>query len=120
MKTSTLDRAPTRAGYAALRAWLQGVRPMAVASRWLSSDPDTEWSEADALRALKALRTTLAQLALRHHREPLANCLPPAHAGRWPSTACSWACVNWSGSARRRRRSNTMYGCGSRHRSQSG
>lgn len=69
------DSAPTRAEYAAVRAWLQGLRPVAVASRWLSFDPDTEWSELEATRALKTLRTTLAQLALRHGREPLAKLL---------------------------------------------
>ena len=58
------DRSPTRAEYAAVRAWLQGLRPVAVASRWLSADPDTEWTELEATRALKTLRATLAQLAL--------------------------------------------------------
>ncbi|AZU59777.1 integrase (plasmid) [Ralstonia solanacearum] len=73
--TRAPDRAPTRAEYAALRAWLQGLRPLAVASRWLSADSDAEWTEAEAVRALKALRATLAQLALRHDREPLARLL---------------------------------------------
>ncbi len=75
MKTSPAAAVPTRAQYAALRAWLQGVRPAAVASRWLSVDPDAEWSDAEALRALRAMRAELAQLALRHGREPLATLL---------------------------------------------
>lgn len=72
---AVLTRAPTRAQFAAMRAWLQGVRPAAVASRWLSADPDAEWTDAEAQRALRAIRTDLAQLALRHGREPLAKLL---------------------------------------------
>jgi len=80
MTDAAPDRTPTRAEYAAVRAALQGLRPVAVASRWLSADPDTEWTELEATRALKTLRATLAQLALRHGREPLARLL----AGRTP------------------------------------
>ncbi|MGC5887701.1 tyrosine-type recombinase/integrase [Ralstonia pseudosolanacearum] len=75
MTTSPAAAVPTRAQYAAVRAWLQGVRPAAVASRWLSADPDAEWTDAEALRALRAIRTALAQLALRHSRGPLAKLL---------------------------------------------
>ncbi|WP_316669434.1 phage integrase family protein, partial [Ralstonia psammae] len=78
MKTSAAASVPTRAQYAALRAWLQGVRPAAAANRWLSADPDAEWTDLEALRALRALRAIrakLAQLALRHGREPLAKLL---------------------------------------------
>ncbi len=79
--TATAAMTPTRAQYAALRAWLQGVRPVAVANRWLSIDPDAEWTEAEALRALRAIRGSLVQLALRHDREPLAKLLAASTHG---------------------------------------
>ncbi len=66
---------PTRAQFAAVRGWLQGLPPAAVAERWLSSDPDTEWSDAAALQALRGIRTELAQVALRHGHEALARTL---------------------------------------------
>nr|WP_311530882.1 phage integrase family protein [uncultured Ralstonia sp.] len=66
---------PTRAQFAALRGWLQGLTPAAVAERWLSTDPDAEWSDAAALQALREIRTELAQVALRHGREALARTL---------------------------------------------
>ncbi|WP_201510478.1 phage integrase family protein, partial [Escherichia coli] len=75
MKNSNQAIDVTRAQYAAMRAWLQGVAAVDVADRWLSSDPDIEWTESLALRALRAIRATLAQLALRHEQEALASLL---------------------------------------------
>lgn len=74
-----VTRTPTRAQYAALRGWLQGVPPAAVAERWLSTDPDAEWSEPAALQALRGIRAELAQIALRHGREELARTLNAGH-----------------------------------------
>lgn len=75
MKNSNQAIDVTRAQYAAMRAWLQGVAAVDVADRWLSADPDIEWTESLALRALRAIRATLAQLALRHEQEALASLL---------------------------------------------
>lgn len=82
MKHSSQAIDVTRAQYAAMRAWLQGVEPADVADRWLSTDPDIEWTESLALRALRAIRATLAQLALRHELEALASLL-----ATWPRSA---------------------------------
>ena len=65
----------TRGQFAALRGWLQGLPPAAVAQRWLSTDPDVDWTEVGAQRALREIRQAMAQLALRHGREPLATAL---------------------------------------------
>lgn len=75
MKNSNQIIDVTRAQYAAMRAWIQGVAPVDVADRWLSVDPDIEWTKSLALRALRAIRATLAQLALRHELEALARVL---------------------------------------------
>jgi integrase/recombinase XerC len=66
---------PTRAQFAALRGWLQGLPSVAVAERWLSSDPDVEWTDVAALQALRKIRQAMAQLALHYGREPLAATL---------------------------------------------
>ncbi|MFV8598621.1 phage integrase family protein [Ralstonia pseudosolanacearum] len=66
---------PTRVQFAALRGWLQGLPPTAVAQRWLSTDPDADWTEVAAQRALREIRQAMSQLALRHGRESLASTL---------------------------------------------
>ncbi|WP_413705589.1 phage integrase family protein [Ralstonia sp. Ralssp110] len=73
--TSSPTGNPTRAQFAALRGWLQGLPSVAVAERWLSSDPDIEWTDVAALQALREIRHAMAQLALRYGREPLAATL---------------------------------------------
>jgi len=65
----------TRGQFAALRGWLQGLPAAAIAQRWLSTDPDAEWTEVAAQRALREIRQAMAQLALRHGRESLASIL---------------------------------------------
>ncbi|AXV99226.1 integrase (plasmid) [Ralstonia solanacearum] len=72
---AVLVSTPTRAQYAALRAWLQGLSAADVANRWLMTDPDVEWSEAGALSEIRAIRSACAQQALRHGREALATAL---------------------------------------------
>lgn len=52
MKNSNQAIDVTRAQYAAMRAWLQGVAAVDVADRWLSSYPDIEWTESLYLRRI--------------------------------------------------------------------
>lgn len=66
---------PTRAQHVATRAWLQGVPPKSVAERWLSTDPDDEWTEATALEALRSARQAMTLLARRQGRDSLARLL---------------------------------------------
>lgn len=75
--------APTRAQYAALRAWLQGMPVEFIAGRWLATDPDDVLEPRAALALLHSLRDALVQRARQHGRDDLAEAASlPGRSGK--------------------------------------
>lgn len=72
----------TRAQYAALRAWLQGMPIDVIAGRWLAHDPDDIPTEKTALAIVHDVRDAVYQRALLHGREDLASAISaPGRSG---------------------------------------